>query len=219
MSSIAGQPPVNCPRCATQMSADARMCPACQFRVWEFNRNRSDSRKSQMHRCQGKESYYLLRLYQQDSKAAGCATIASILGGMVLCIIPIIGWILGPMMMLFGFITLFSPVRGSMFLGRLTGDNNYKKKKAIASASAENTYNQARCPSCGAILAGTTTVVFWPIKGGTIDCGSCKRRSLRFGDTLMYVPYPQVCLTDSVQEYLPYATDESLAEPTRPIAR
>jgi len=200
LSALIEKESLKCPRCATQIAPDARICSACQFSICEHNANKAEAKKTEMNRIRGNEDYHLGELRENNPAAGrGWALACMILGGIVF-------YLSGPAllslsMVILGFIAWFvSLARGHQ--------GNYNEQKAIAAARAQNTYDLVTCPSCGSILAEACSPISWASEGGYIDCGTCNRRSFRIKDTLVYVPHPEVSLTGSLEDYVEAATVE-----------
>src|SRR5437868_2287077 len=132
-----GSPPtLKCPKCATHIDPQARVCPACQFPIWEYYENKAKAVRTEMNRIRGSNDDYLLQFYKADS-FGGCMPVALILGGIASFL-----WvdsIVGVGLVIIGLLCLSPRVRVLFDSVGLGSRSDYKMKKGLAAVRAQNT--------------------------------------------------------------------------------
>jgi hypothetical protein len=129
----------------------------------------------------------------------GAATLA-VIGGL-LCFVPILGWIAAPICWFLAFVALLTAI-GAPIVSLFT--TNAKTENAAIIQRAENTYADLICPACMKPdpFKGNR-LVSWPSsKNNTLLCQYCQKISHRVGDRLLWVPYEQVTLSGSIDEFV-----------------
>jgi hypothetical protein len=156
-----------------------------------------------MHPSPGNTKRYLIQLYKQTKDQAGCMAILAIGIGLLLLLIPVVGWVAGPIAILLGVVTFFSPVYGRILLQMLFDREECARQKKIAEICARNAYDTVMCPSCTARLAKIGHALFWNTDHfGSLKCPSCDKTIVRVDDVLLCIPYPDVQLGKSFEEFI-----------------
>jgi phage FluMu protein Com len=193
----------NCPRCAVIVGSDARVCPSCHFKLWEFTQNREHAAFTLMRKVKGNERQHFVNSYRETKRSTELTAIMLLAASVLLAIIPVVGWVMAPVAFTIGVITFFSPVRGMMLVDWIADRDAYRKQQRASALRARNTYADIKCPACGSLL----DEVFWSNDAdGILHCGACDKRSFRIGDKLLFVPYGDVHVGDSLAEYLSECT-------------
>lgn len=186
-----------CDKCATKIPNSAKSCPNCQFKVADFKLNKKSAKYTEMQKVSYQESDLnstILHLYKGEN--GGCMAIGLLLGGAVSMIIPLIGWILGPILIIIGLFILVAPVRGLRFFEEMMLDEEYQKKVRLAKNLLHNRYKNVKCPKCGHV----EPEISWPGKGGDWNCLACEQFLLREDDFLFYLPKPEAVPNDNLVE-------------------
>lgn len=105
---------------------------------------------------------------------SGCAFVT----GFVALLIPIVGWIIGPMLIVASVFWLIAPRLAYKWIQK----EEFAQLQRTAHAAARNSYFNLKCPSCGAPWASGKTVFFFLADPEGVDCDVCKRRVVRNGD-------------------------------------
>lgn len=185
----------------------ARVCASCSFEIWEYDQNVSKLKTVTMRRISGTNHNYIRTLYIAGKEGVSCGGYMLLAVSVPIAIIPVIGWMLAPMLIILGCVSIVSPVRGAMLIDRI-GDrfgwtDGYKEKKLIAAVCAKNTYAVPACPSCGQKVMSNVEMVYFPTDNtGTLDCESCGSTNHRCEDVLLHVPYPEVHGGDGLEGFL-----------------
>lgn len=195
-----------CNRCYLSVDSRALVCGHCQFALAKYAENVARRSISSMRKVQVAQSGYWLSRYTShvgDKAGSSLLTaICSALLGAVLLLIPVIGWLVGGFLLLGAFwqlVAMFGAPVVSLFSTFSPAEQASRKSKV------DNTYTDVDCPAClGAMASGKRrTVLFWPNgEDSTANCKHCKQTSYRFGDTLLWVPHPQVSASGKLDEFL-----------------
>ena len=192
-----------CPRCFEVVNRQATVCRSCQFEIFKYSENLSQSKVLRMARTSGDHHRVWLRKhYRQGSD---WLWIGFVIVGILLAFVPVVNIIAAPAMFLCALITLVAPARGSMLLDFLFEHRSYKEKVAVARRTAENTYTDVFCPCCGHCFASAKkgTIYGWSdARQYSLKCPNCGGVSQRVSDTLMWVPHPSVTRTGNLAEYI-----------------
>jgi Zn finger protein HypA/HybF involved in hydrogenase expression len=184
-----------CPSCASNINSLAKICPHCSFPVSDFRENKAAVKYTKMEGVIPSEKLQkdaLFDIYKNQGTTGGCCVslVMLIMGGGLL-LIPVVGWFLSPFFLLTGFVFcfvyLFAPVRGQMWGDAIFAKEVYQRNVQLARISIQNSYINAKCPSCETGFGSIT----WTGEGGHFDCPKCHNKSYRQKEYLFYLPKPE----------------------------
>ncbi len=200
-----------CPKCSESIQPTAIICHYCQFEIGEYRDNFSLRKITTMVRSsKDHRNLWLKDKYKKEPSNYSFMWILYVLVGIVMCFVPVVGWILAPAMFFWAFVTLvvslIAPVRGTILLNYLMDKDTYRADQAMAEGRSRNTYIEATCPACDYGIASRkdNRLYSWPDeKVRQVKCPGCEKVSTRIHDVLLWIPYPSVSLKGSFREYLP----------------
>jgi hypothetical protein len=128
----------------------------------------------------GKESemevQYLQIFTDEMKENYGCGVLA----GFLLLVIPIIGWIIGILLILSSSLVLIAP----RHMLRWIAKEEWEKLREKAQFASRNTYANVSCPACGAYFTDNKSAFFFLSDPEGINCGVCNSRIIRRGGRL-----------------------------------
>lgn len=176
-----------CPNCGIGVPDSAQACFGCSFPIADYRENLAAARATQMRKIPYQASHLSLALdeiYYLRSKNIGCSVIGMWLLGGVLCLIPIVGWLFGPLLIMWGLVMLLMPFRGLIWMDKMFHGDQYEECCRRAHLMLRNRYQNVSCPVCGHVESELT----WPDLGGLLECKSCQTKLVRDGDSLFFIP-------------------------------
>ena len=177
----------NCPKCAAQVNNAAKVCAACKFSIQDFDENINFSLYSKMEKVPFTDAEVDVALQEvYKGKNGGCFGVCLLIVGTLALLIPILGWIAGPICWILGFIVLLSPVRGFRYLDSIMKNEDYQKNVHAAKVLLHNRFKNVTCPKCG----HRESYIHWYQEGGFWDCPGCQKRLLREKDYIFFLPKP-----------------------------
>lgn len=195
-----------CPRCYLTIDSRALVCGHCQFAVTQYDENLARRSISRMRKVQVAQSGYRFKRYKAlVGDKAGRSLAFALLGalvGAILLLIPVIGWLVGGLLLLgalWHLVAAFGAPLFSLFTAFSPAEQAAKRSRE------DNTYTDVECPSCRVAMASwkRRTILFWPdAKDSTASCKNCKATLYRFGDQLLWIPHAQVSVTGKLSEFL-----------------
>ena len=112
--------------------------------------------------------------------AAGCMFVS----GFLLLLVPVIGWIIGPICILMAIVGGIAPQTAF----KVFFSQDYNRLQAVARYAVRNAYFDLKCPACGASWTPLGEAFYFLKNPEGIDCGVCKKRIVRKAGGLVVVP-------------------------------
>jgi hypothetical protein len=109
----------------------------------------------------------------------GCAFMA----GCLLLLIPVIGWIIGAVLIALSIIGFFSPV----IAYRIVDAKEYNKLIDLVNVRARNAFVSVTCPHCKTPWTKSDEAYCFDSDPEGLDCDYCKKRIIRNGDRLSLI--------------------------------
>lgn len=144
---------MQCPSCYSVVNNEAFTCPYCNFNIEGYRQNINELKFKPLgkHADTKEIKDFLIRKHfkkeRQDADKKGCLLI---LIGCLLFLIPIIGWLLGSIMIVIGFFSGSSmlPISLSIWIRKKLFKDNYDSMVSEATKSLNHTYTSLTCPNC-----------------------------------------------------------------------
>jgi predicted RNA-binding Zn-ribbon protein involved in translation (DUF1610 family) len=133
----------------------------------------------------------------KNHKEVELRSIVILVFGTLLFLVPIVGWILGPVCWIMGVVTLLSPVHGHRLLTWMFDNKKYGEIASQVRATLQQKYKftHVSCPNCGKKFGSLT----WNQEtGGYFDCSGCQKRLWREADCLFFLPKPSEGLNNKL---------------------
>lgn len=197
-----------CSRCFLIIDWRALVCGHCQFEIRHYEDNLSKRKVTVMLNATAAPRRQRLSEYSQWLSKYGERTGINFLGnvggaivlgflGCLMLLVPLLGWLVGGFMILVSVVALIKAFAAPItaLFGGTPGIRRAERAKAYL--LAQNTYSYLPCPACSKSLNAS-----WPDAADAyLLCPSCKQKSFRFADKLLWVPYPNVTLSGSLKEF------------------
>jgi hypothetical protein len=175
-----------CPKCLQKITVEVERCPHCSFPIAEYEENLRSSRRRPAPKH--KVSYDQIVGWIKKELAiynSGCFLLVGIVLGLVLLIIPFIGWVFGPLTIIVCFLSFIVPWPVKLWWYRNLNTEGYDKlaQKALEALSSPLV---GHCPKCNQIIEEKPIFA-----GDSCKCPHCSGELFLQDGMLYYLPFPK----------------------------
>ena len=186
---LANAQPRECPRCYQKVAFDDHICANCKFPVADYERNLSESRRRPVARPPDVDAAMIEKAIRADlpTADAGCGgLIIAVIAGVLLCFVPLIGWIIGALVILggiLGFLYCLLPVGFRLWWYRTFNSEEFNKLHLKALGGFTSPFLGA-CPKCKGRIREQ------PAKDSSVyTCPHCRSRLHHQSSYIYCVPF------------------------------